>query len=288
MTRNYRPPGELPAVSLQRWPLRGVALTLISVIAGLTSWGCNGGSKGVVAGSAKGKPIVIFSIDTLRSDRLPVYGYEKIETPAIDALAQDGVVFERAYSQIPLTLPSHATILSGQLPGRHGVRDNLGYRFDGTKHPYLPRLLGAAGWTTGATVSSYVLRAETGLSDGFDYYESGIDLRTSEALGRSQRPGSETVKLALDWLTKTKNSGDDGSQKPPFLLIHIYEPHTPYEPVEPFRSRYADVYDGEVATADSIFGQFVAGLRELDLYDDTTIVLLSDHGEGLGDHGESP
>ena len=205
---------------------------------------------------------------------------------AIDALAKDGVVFERAYSQIPLTLPSHATILSGQLPGKHGVRDNLGYRFDGSKRPYLPRLLGAAGWTTGAMVSSYVLRAETGLSEGFNEYESGIDLRTSEALGRSQRPGSETVELALDWLAKAKNSGDGGSQKPPFLLIHIYEPHTPYEPIEPFRSRYRDLYDGEVATADSIFGRFVAGLRDLDLYDDTTLVLLSDHGEGLGDHGE--
>ena len=291
MIRRHRIPREQTSALSVRKPrprhrLGFGLLTLLAGFAGLTFSACGGSSGGATAGSAQGKPIVIFSIDTLRSDRLPAYGYKNVETPAIDALAKDGVVFERAYSQIPLTLPSHATILSGQLPGKHGVRDNLGYRFDGSKRPYLPRLLGAAGWTTGAMVSSYVLRAETGLSEGFNEYESGIDLRTSEALGRSQRPGSETVELALDWLAKAKNSGDGGSQKPPFLLIHIYEPHTPYEPIEPFRSRYRDLYDGEVATADSIFGRFVAGLRDLDLYDDTTLVLLSDHGEGLGDHGE--
>ncbi len=257
------------------------ALSAMTAILALATFGC-GRPGATVAGSAQGKPIVIFSIDTLRSDRLPAYGYDKVETPAIDALAKEGVLFERAYSQIPLTLPSHATMLTGLLPGQHGVRDNLGYLFDSTKHPYLPKLLKAAGYSTGAAVSSYVLRGETGLDAGFDFYESGIDLRSSEALGRSQRPGQETVKLALDWLkTQSASKGN-----PPFLLLHIYEPHTPYEPIEPYRSRTSNLYDGEVATADSIVSEFVAGLRALDLYDDATILLLSDHGEGLGDHGE--
>ncbi len=241
---------------------------------------CNGGlGGGSTLGTAKDAPVIVVSIDTLRSDRLPSYGSKRIETPAIDALAKEGIVYERAYSQIPLTLPSHTSILTGQFPVDHGVRDNTGYLFEATQHPFLPLLLKKAGFATGAAVSSFVLRGETGLGAGFDYYEGAIDLRTGEALGRSQRPGGETATLALDW-AKKQGSG------PFFLLLHLYEPHSPYEPAEPFRSRYADAYDGEVATADSIVGRFFDGLKEAGIYDRATVILLSDHGEGLGDHGE--
>ncbi|HXU29298.1 MAG TPA: sulfatase-like hydrolase/transferase [Thermoanaerobaculia bacterium] len=241
---------------------------------------CNGGfGGGSTLGTAKNAPVIVVSIDTLRSDRLPIYGSKRIETPAIDALAREGIVYERAYSQIPLTLPSHTSILTGQFPADHGVRDNTGYLFEAAKHPFLPLLLKKAGFATGAAVSSFVLRGETGLGDGFDYYEGAIDLRTGEALGRSQRPGGETAALALDW-AKKQGSG------PFFLLLHLYEPHSPYEPVEPFRSRYANPYDGEIATADAIVGRFFDALREAGIYDRATIILLSDHGEGLGDHGE--
>lgn len=231
-------------------------------------------------GTFEQAPIILISIDTLRSDRLPAYGYGQVETPAIDALRRDSVLFERAYAQVPLTLPSHLSILTGLLPAGHGVRDNVGYRFHGEKTSSLPALLGKAGYATGAAVSTYVMRAETGIADGFELYESSIDVRTNESMGRSQRPGEETARLALDWIDKVKG-------KPFFLMLHLYEPHTPYEPPEPFASRYRGrPYDGEVAAADAVVGRFLAALKERELYDESVVVLLSDHGEGLGDHGE--
>lgn len=254
------------------------ALTAILLLA---LAGCRGGDGGEEAGPFKNAPIILISVDTLRSDRLPAYGYTGVETPAIDALRKDSVLFERAYSHVPLTLPSHATILSGRLPGEHGVRDNSGYVFQAGRTPYLPKILKQAGYATGAAVSSFVLRAETGMAEGFDHYEAGIDVRATESLGNSQRPGRETAKLALDW-TKTVSGGS----KPFFLFFHIYEPHTPYTPEPAFASRYRDPYDGEVATADAVVGELLDGLRQAGVYDDAIVVFLSDHGEGLKDHGE--
>lgn len=258
---------------LRNRPAAGALLGLAALLA-LSA--CGGKDR---LGTAKGAPVIVISIDTLRSDHLSAYGTKRIETPAFDALAGEGIVYERAYSHIPLTLPSHTSMLTGQLPVHHGVRDNIGYHFDAAKHPYLPRLLKAAGYSTGAAVSSFVLRAETGLGDSFDFYEAGIELRTGEALGRSQRPGGETAALALDWVAQQKD-------RPFFLMLHLYEPHSPYEPVEPFRSRYSDPYDGEIATSDAIVGKFLDGLKERGIYDRAVVILLSDHGEGLGDHGE--
>ncbi|HYG62610.1 MAG TPA: sulfatase-like hydrolase/transferase [Thermoanaerobaculia bacterium] len=250
----------------------------------LLATGCNrsGDDTGAV-GTFPGSPIIIISIDTLRSDRLPAYGYQGVETPALDALAQDSVLFERAYSHVPLTLPSHASLLTGVLPTRHGVRDNIGYRLDAAKFTPLQEVLRQAGYATGAAVSAYVLRAETGMDKGFDLYESGIDVKPSEALGRSQRSGGETARRALDWV-KTLETQEG---KPFFLFLHLYEPHTPYEPPEPFASKYRDrPYDGEIAAVDAVVGGFLDELRQLGTYDDAIIVLTSDHGEGLGEHGE--
>ncbi|HEV7518301.1 MAG TPA: sulfatase-like hydrolase/transferase, partial [Thermoanaerobaculia bacterium] len=221
----------------------------------------------------------VISIDTLRSDHLPAYGYKGVDTPAIDALAKDAILYERAYSHIPLTLPSHATLLTGLLPAEHGVRDNVGYVLEAKKHPHLPRTLKGAGYMTGAAVSAYVLRAETGMAEDFDFYDSAIDVKTSEALGRSQRPGKETAEIAEGWLHTV-------AAKPFFLLLHLYEPHTPYEPAAPFAGRYKLPYDGEIATADAIVGDFLADLKRRGIYDRAIVVLLSDHGEGLAEHGE--
>jgi arylsulfatase A-like enzyme/Tfp pilus assembly protein PilF len=244
--------------------------------------GCRGrGEAAGVPGPFAKAPVVLISIDTLRSDRLPAYGYRKVATPALDALRGDSVLFARAYSNVPLTLPSHASLFSGRLPGHHGVRDNSGYRFRAERTPYLPALLHDAGYRTGGAVSAFVLRAETGLATGFDAYDSSIDVRASESLGNSQRPGKQTVHSALAWLR-----GADLESQPFFLFVHLYEPHTPYAPDEPFKSRYADPYDGEVATADAAVGELLAALRERGVYDRALIVLLSDHGEGLRDHGE--
>ncbi len=232
----------------------------------------------------KGTPVILISIDTLRADHLPAYGYKGVATPALDALRRDGVLYEHAYSTTPLTFPSHTTLLTGVLPAVHGVRDNVGYKLDAGKVergelPFLPEILKKAGYATGGAVSAYVLQGKTGLSTGFDFYEDGIEFRSNTGLGGLQRPGGETLKLSQDWLRSVKD-------KPFFYFFHIYEPHTPYAPPEPYASRYPLKYDGEIAAADHIVGELIAELKALGVYDRALVVLLSDHGEGLNDHGE--
>ena len=214
-------------------------------------------------------PIILISVDTLRSDRLPSYGYAKGQTPNIDALRRDAVLYERAYSHCPLTLPSHTSMLTGLLPTEHGVRNNIGYRFDAAKHRTLAKILREKGYRTGAAVSSYVLRSETGIADGFDVYD---DITQDQ----NQRSGFETLKKARAFI----------KADPFFLFFHIYEPHAPYEAPEPFRSRVADAYDAEIATADAVVGELIASLKNRGVYDDALIVFTSDHGEALWEHGE--
>jgi arylsulfatase A-like enzyme/tetratricopeptide (TPR) repeat protein len=227
-----------------------------------------------------GAPVVLISIDTLRADHLPAYGYRAVETPHLDRFRRDAVLFERAYSHAPLTLPSHLSMLSGLLPFEHGVRDNLGYRFDTKAHPTLQGLLKAKGYATGGFVSAWVLRGGSGIGEGFDQYDDRIVAPLgSDALGRVQRPGALTAAIASQWLQGVKD-------KPFFLFFHVYEPHAPYEPPEPFKSRYPLAYDGEIAAADAIVGGLIEELRRLGIYDHAVIVVLSDHGEGLGEHGE--
>jgi choline-sulfatase len=227
-----------------------------------------------------GAPVVIISIDTLRSDRLPAYGYDRIETPALDALRDDGILYRNAWSHAPTTLPAHVSLLTGLLPAQHGVRNNLGYVFDGTKHKSLPKLLEAAGYETGAAVSAYVLRGTTGLAAEFNAYDDAIAGRADAAIGSLSRPGNVTAAIARDWIVQRK-------ERPFFYLLHLFEPHTPYTPPEPFRSRYADPYDGEIAAADAIVGDLIDSLKQGGVYDRAIVILLSDHGEGLGDHGEA-
>lgn len=249
----------------------------------LVAANCSGGSEdGVDLRVPEGTPVVLISIDTLRSDRLPAYGYEAGDTPALDALAERGIVFERAYSHSPTTLPSHASILSGLLPPDHGVRDNLGYRFDGERLATLPGLLRDAGYRTGGFVSAYVLRSAVGLDAGFDVYDDAIEFRNRQGLGDLQRPGDETLASAVEWI----DSLDAAEDEPFFLFFHVYEPHTPYQPPEPFAARFASAYDGEVAHVDRIVGRLFDALERRGLYDRSLVIVLSDHGEGLMDHGE--
>jgi len=224
-------------------------------------------------------PVIIISIDTLRADHLPLFGYKSVETPNIDALRRDGILFTNAWSHVPLTLPSHVTLLTGQLPAENGVRDNLGYRL--TSHgTSLPEILHANGYSTGAAVSAYVLRGETGLRTLFDDFDDAIVFQPGAMLGDVQRPGAQTEAIAERWI-------DSHKQKPFFFMLHLFEPHAPYAPPEPFRTRFPNAYDGEIATADAIVGSFVAALKKQGVYDRAIVVLLSDHGEGLGDHGEA-
>jgi len=260
---------------MRRSPLLALTVTLA------LSAGCRrGGEAGGPVGTFPRAPVVLISIDTLRSDHLPAYGYRQVETPALDAFRKDAILFERAYSHTPLTLPSHLSMLTGRLPTEHGVRDNVGYKYDGGRLPNLPAVLRGAGYATGAAVSAYVLRPDTGMSHGFDVYDAGIPVHFNDALGLSQRPGGQTADAALAWERTV-------SSKPFFLFLHLYEPHSPYAPPEPFASRYAGrPYDGEIATADSIVGRVLDELKAQGVYDKAVILLLSDHGEGLGEHGE--
>jgi arylsulfatase A-like enzyme/tetratricopeptide (TPR) repeat protein len=230
--------------------------------------------------SFAGAPIILISIDTLRADHLTIHGANRVATPAIDRLAADGIVFENAYAHVPLTLPSHASMLTGMLPYETGVRSNIGYRLDPEGTPRLPKLLKEKGYATGGAISAYVLRAETGMGELFDFYDDSLEVWEAASLGSLQREGNETVRAALGWLDTVK-------AQPFFLFLHLFEPHTPYEPIEPFRSQYSDPYDGEIATVDAMIGRFFAELEQRGLYDDALIVLTSDHGEGLGDHGEA-
>jgi arylsulfatase A-like enzyme/Tfp pilus assembly protein PilF len=225
-------------------------------------------------------PVVLVSIDTLRADRLPLYGYGSGATPHIDALGRESVVFEDAYSHCPLTLPAHASMLTGLLPARHGVRDNAGFTLEPGASTLASRL-SAAGYATGAAVSSYVLRAGTGIARGFDAYDDAIARDVSrEDMAEQQRDGAAAVESLLRWI-------EAQGGRPYFAFLHLYEPHTPYSPPPPHRERFAGrPYDGEVAYADELVGRFLGRLRARGDLDRAVVAVTSDHGEGLGDHGE--
>ncbi|HEX3645267.1 MAG TPA: sulfatase-like hydrolase/transferase [Vicinamibacterales bacterium] len=257
---------------------RPLRFTFILILAGLgTGLAAVGGWRYARASAPVSGPIIVISIDTLRADHLPVYGYTKVKTPAIDALAADGAVFERAYSHAPQTLPAHASMLSGQLPFESGVRDNVGFTVR-TGERLLPQMLRERGFATGGIVSAYVLRKETGISQGFDFFDGEMPPSSPElSIGQIQRDGGESEKIAEHWLDTVGTSRA-------FLFLHLYEPHKPYSPPARFAA-YAP-YDGEIAYSDEIVGRLVKYLKSHQLYDRSTIVLVSDHGEGLGDHGE--
>jgi tetratricopeptide (TPR) repeat protein len=245
----------------------------VAALLALVVGGC---TRGV--GPYKDASVVLVSIDTLRSDRVGCYGYPNAATPALDALAREGVVFQDAFSHCPLTLPAHASLFTGLLPPAHGVRDNLGFALD-PKHRTLARRFHDAGFSTGGAVSAYVLRRGTGIADGFAVWDDALDPAAGvEAIGDLQRDGA----LAAEALARFVES--QGGKR--FLaFLHLYEPHAPYAPPEKHR-QHADPYDGEVAYADELLGGFLARLRNAGLYERAIIAVTSDHGEGLMDHGE--
>ncbi|HSD65053.1 MAG TPA: sulfatase-like hydrolase/transferase, partial [Vicinamibacteria bacterium] len=226
--------------------------------------------------------VVVVTLDTLRADRLACYGFRGIETPNIDAVASQGVLFEQATSTVPLTLPSHASIFTGLIPPHHGVRDNGGF-FVEEKTTTLAERMKEGGWTTGAFIGAWVLDSRWGLGQGFDHYADRFDLSKYKVvnLGTVQKKGDEVMDLALAWLEGVK-------AKKFFAWVHLYDPHTPYEPPEPFLSRYpGQRYVGEVAYTDQVVGRLVAWLEGAGVWDRTLLVLLADHGESLGEHGEN-
>jgi len=227
-----------------------------------------------------GLSVLLVTIDTLRADALGSYGRTGAGTPTLDRLAAEGVRFERCHAQNVVTLPSHANILSGRYPLEHGVRDNAGFRFPAGADT-LATLLKAHGFRTGAFVSAFPLDSRFGLDRGFDAYDDRFGDRGSHtAFLMEERPGAETVAAARRWLA------DQGSART-FTWVHVYEPHFPYKPPEPFASRYRDdPYQGEVATVDAILKPLLEPILDAGRAGRTLVVLTSDHGEGRGEHGE--
>lgn len=228
-----------------------------------------------------GLSVLLVSIDTLRADALGCYGNSRAQTPWIDRLAREGVRFASAHAHNVVTLPSHANLLSGRYPLEHGVRDNTGFRFPATT-PTLATLLHERGLRAGAFVSAFPLDARFGLARGFDLYDDRIgggEWHGSFAM--PERPGARTVAEAVRWL------GPPGG-KQSFAFVHLYEPHFPYAPPEPFASRFRDApYQGEVAAADAALAPLLQPVLEAGAGARTLVVLTSDHGEALGDHGEA-
>ncbi len=247
-----------------------------TLVLSVSLWGCQTEPVLTVPSAT---PFVLISIDTLRSDHLPAYGYHAVRTPAIDRLRASGILFEHAYSPAPLTLPAHATLLTGALPPRHGVRDNIGYSLDDSL-PTLAEILRDRGYRTGAAVSAYVLRSETGIARGFDRFDDQLSWSGFAVMADVQRSGLEALEAIRGWLEGVA----DG---PFFLFFHLYEPHAPYSPPEAFSQTHSLAYDGEIAAADHAVGELLAELDRLGAYERAVVVLTSDHGEGLGDHGEA-
>jgi arylsulfatase A-like enzyme len=225
---------------------------------------------------------ILVTVDTLRVDRIGCYGYKDVETPTMDLFAKRGIKFEKCFSQTPLTLPSHTSLMTGTFPAFHGVRDNGGFLVP-PELETLAELFKENNYDTGAFVASYVLDSKWGLNQGFDFYFDQFDLSKyqSISLGKVQRRGDEVIDQALPWLEDHKNNSF-------FAWIHLYDPHTPYDPPSPYKEQYPQrPYVGEIAYADSQLARLWKYLEEENLVENTILIFASDHGESLGAHKEN-
>lgn len=225
--------------------------------------------------------VLIVTLDTTRADHLGCYGHASAETPTLDSLAAKGVLFEKAYATVAMTLPSHATIFTGLNPPEHGLHVNGKGRL-GTQIPTLAEVLSKRGYDTGAFVASFILHSKFGLDRGFQTYDdemAGGERHGSET--HLMRNGKQVVDAALAWLTRR-------SGRPFFCWVHLYDPHVPYDAhEESFGNRFRDSpYDGDIAYADQQIGRLLDFLKERGLDQRTVIVVVGDHGEGLGEHEE--
>lgn len=226
--------------------------------------------------------VFLITIDTLRADHVHCYGYDSIQTPALDQLAKDGIRFTQAFTPSPLTNSSHTTILTGLLPSSHGVTD-FGRPLDVT-HSTLAELLKNQGYQTAAFIGSVVLDSKTlapGLDHGFDFYDNFPEHPPNTSRwGRVERRATDVVQHAKTWL--------DAHQTGPHLVwVHLYDPHDPYEPPAPYSEIYKDKpYDGEIAYADAALSDFISYLKKQGWYDQALVIIAGDHGEGLGEHDE--
>jgi arylsulfatase A-like enzyme/Tfp pilus assembly protein PilF len=282
---------QLPAAAHWRRPHRRRALALLALlVAVLPAAACGDGAESPPAGAAAGAGdqlhagpnLLLITLDTLRADHLGAYGYRDIETPRLDRLAAEGVRFAQVATTVPTTLPAHSSILTGELPMRHGVRNNGTFQL-GDDALTIAEVMRGAGYDTAGFVAAFVLDKRFGTAQGFDQYtdfgQQAGDMEGAPAL-KIQRRAGEVVGEAVSWLAERNG--------PFFAWVHLYDPHSPYDAPEPFGSRYAErPYDGEIAYTDSAVGTLLDGLAAAGHGDDTLVVVLADHGEGLGDHGET-
>jgi arylsulfatase A-like enzyme/cytochrome c-type biogenesis protein CcmH/NrfG len=265
--------------------MRGFLVTTVMVVCLAAGW--FGWQQGWLGGAFSRGPlsVLLISVDTLRADRLGSYGYTAASTPVLDRLAARGLRFAQATTVATLTLPAHASLLSGTFPTFHGVRDN-GSFYLGDEITTLAEVLQPRGYRTAGFVGAFVLDHRWGIAQGFEHYFDAFDLGRYEmaaGLDAAQRPGSEVVDHALAWLAEDRDR--------PFLAwVHLYDPHSPYVPPEPYRSQFPatpqGAYDGEVAATDAQIGRLLEFLEASGRLDRTIVVVVGDHGESLGEHGE--
>ena len=283
--------------------MRRLVIFLGIILLGAAAWGQTFAGTSAAGTSAAGTSaqtsapasappdVYLITIDTLRADHVGCYGYRQVETPALDALAADGIRFTEAFTHSPITNTSHITILTGLLPSVHGVTD-FGVPLS-PQHVTAAELLKQRGYQTAAFIGAVILDSNTlapGLERGFDFYDNfpktdsknadGASSTNKERWGRVERRGMEVVEHAEAWFDKHRAG-------PHFVWVHLYDPHDPYEPPPPFSEKYKDhLYDGEIAYADSALAHWIAFLKKAGVYDNAIIVVTGDHGEGLGEHGE--
>ena len=260
-------------------------LLLVSVSGWL--WGRRAAHPSIAPGACRGCNVLLVTIDTLRLDRIGAFGGRHGLTPHLDQLASEGLRLTRAYSAAPLTLPSHASILTAVSPPVHGLRANGLFRL-GPKLPTLATVLKAAGYRTGAFVGAFVLDARFGLNRGFDVYDDRYgEKQAGDPAEGAERRAEDVVRPAAAWISQSAVTSRQSSavSQPWFAWVHLYDPHEPYRAPEPYASQH-EPYDAEVAYTDAMVGKLLADLRAAGQLDRTLIVVAADHGESLGDHGE--
>ena len=262
----------------RRWVHALIGLVTIAAVAGLVVLAARALRPAAVTRDP-GLSVLVVSVDTLRADALGCYGRSDARTPWIDRIAADGVRFETARAHNVVTLPSHANLLSGQYPLRHGVRDNTGFRFP-AERATLATILREKGWRTGAFVSAFPLDSRFGLDRGFEVYDDRLGGTDTSAFAMPERPGTETVRAALRWIDSVRGQRW-------LAFVHLYEPHFPYEPPAALASSLgAAPYQGEVAAADAALAPLLEPLLAAAGTGRMLVVFTSDHGESLGEHGE--
>ncbi|MCP4709805.1 MAG: sulfatase [Planctomycetes bacterium] len=249
-----------------------VLLPFLLIIAGILSYFALRNNNSI-------RNVILISIDTCRADYLSCYGFDLPTTPQIDQMAQHAILFQNAHTPVPLTLPAHCSLFTGTYPLYHRIHDNYQGSL-GQNHITLAEILKDNGYNTGAVIGSFVLDQQFGTDQGFDSYQDKFN-QPLVAGDTDERRAEQTSSLACEFI-------EDHQDAPFFLFLHYFDPHIDYEPPEPFSSRFSDnLYAGEIAYTDRCIGHVLDQLKKLNLDDSTMLVIVGDHGESLGEHGES-